>query len=107
MKVNMMKVVTEYTCEVKAAIAAKIEAAETYEAARKNANYVLGLVDGMIILTNAIVCAENNEFTREMSDVEDGWKADIYQALADVARRTRQPNDEIMQLLRRRDEQTA
>lgn len=101
--INTMKFIVEYTKQITDTIE-NIEKAETYEEAKRIANYAMGLVDGMVIFTNTMVCIENNDFTAEMSDVEEDWRADIYQAVSNVADRTKQSNDKIMKLLTLRDE---
>lgn len=101
--INTMKFVVEYSKQMTITLH-KIKEAETYDEAKKTANYAMGFVDGITLFTNTMICFENNDFTSEMSDVEDCWRADIHQAVADVAIRTNQPNDEIMKQLARRDE---
>ena len=101
--INTMKFIAEYSKQMTITLD-KIEKAETYDEAKKTANYAMGLVDGMTLFTNEMICAENSGFTAEMSDVEDGWRADIHQAVAEAAIRTKQPGDEIMKQLPRRDE---
>lgn len=100
--INTMKFVAEYSKQMTITLD-KIEKAETYDAAKKIANYAMGLVDGMTVFTNTMICFENNDFTAEMDDVENGWRADIHQAVADAAIRTMQPGDEIMRQLAHRD----
>ena len=101
--INTMKFIAEYSKQMTITLD-KIEKAETYDEAKKTANYAMGLVDGMVLFTNTMICFENNDFTAEMDDVENGWRADIHQSVAEVAIRTKQPNDEIMKQLARRDE---
>lgn len=101
--INTMKFVTEYSKHM-AATLDRIENAESYEDAKKTANYAMGFVDGMTLFTNTMVCAENNDFIAEMGDVETDWRASICQAVANVAIRTHQPSDEVMHMLDRRDE---
>lgn len=101
--INTMKFIAEYSKQMTVTLD-KIEKAKTYDEAKKTANYAMGLVDGMTLFTNTMICFENNDFTAEMSDVEDGWRADIHQAVAEAAIRTSQPHDEIMKQLTRRDE---
>lgn len=101
--INTMKFVAEYSKQMTITLD-KIEKAESYDEAKKIANYAMGLVDGVTVFTNTMICFENNDFTAEMDEVENGWRADIHQAVADVAIRTKQPNDEIMRQLTRRDE---
>lgn len=101
--ITTMKFITEYSKQMSVTLD-EIVKSETYDEAKKIANYAIGLVDGMVLFTNTMVCIENNDFTAEMSDVEDGWRADIHQALAEVAIRTKQPTDEIIRQLNRRDE---
>lgn len=101
--INTMKFVTEYSKQMTITLA-EIDKADTYDEAKKIANYAMGLVDGMTLFTNEMVCAENNDFTAEMSDVEDAWRKDIYQTLIEYAIRTKQSTDEIVKLFARRDE---
>lgn len=100
---NVMKFVAQYSKEMAIALD-KIENAADYETAKKLANYAFGFLDGMVMFTNAMICKENNDFTGEMSDVEDDWRADIYQAVANVALKTQQSSDEVLRLLTLRDE---
>lgn len=101
--INTMKFIVEYSKQMTITLD-RIEKAETYDEAKRIANYALGLADGMTLFTNTMICAENNDITAEMSDVEDSWRADIHQAVAEAAIRTRQPGDEIIRQLTRRDE---
>lgn len=101
--INTMKFVAEYSKQMTITLD-RIEKAETYDEAKRIANYAIGLVDGMTLFTNTMICFENNDFTAEMYEVENSWRADIHQAVAEVAIRTKQPNDEIMKQLTRRDE---
>lgn len=101
--INTMKFIVEYTKQITDTLE-KIDNSETYEEAKRIGNYAMGLVDGMVIFTNTMICLENNDFTAEMGDVEEDWRADIYQAVADVADRTKQSNDKIIKLLSLRDE---
>ena len=101
--INTMKFVTEYSKQMTITLA-KINYADTYDEAKKIANYAMGLVDGMTLFTNEMICTENNDFTAEMSDVEDAWRKDIYQTLIENAKRTKQSADEIVKLIVHRDE---
>lgn len=101
--INTMKFIVEYTKQMITTID-QIEKAETYDEAKRIGNYAMGLVDDMVVFTNTMVCVENNVFTQEMSDIEDYWRADIYQAVGNVAIRTKQPTDEIVSQFKRRDE---
>jgi hypothetical protein len=100
--INTMKFVTEYSKQMTITLD-KIGKAETYDEAKKIANYAMGLVDGMELFTSTMICFENNGFVDEMDDVENSWRADIHQAVADAAIRTKQSADEIVKLLARRD----
>ena len=60
--INTMKFVTEYSKQMTITLA-RINNADTYDEAKKIANYAMGLVDGMILFTNEMICAENNDFT--------------------------------------------
>lgn len=101
--INTMKFIAEYAKQMNITIE-RIEKAETYDEAKRIANYALGLVDGMTLFTNTMICFENNGFTQEMSDVEDDWRADVHEAVAGVAIRTKQPAEEVMKQLNCRNE---
>lgn len=101
--INTMKFIVEYSRQM-AITFNRIEKAETYDEAKRIANYALGLVDGMTLFTNEMICPENSGFPAEMDEVENHWRADIHQAVAEAAIRTRQPGDEIIRQLTRRDE---
>lgn len=101
--INTMKFIVEYSKQM-AITFNRIEKAETYDEAKRIANYALGLVDGMTLFTNEMICTENSGFPAEMDEVENQWRADIHQAVAEAAIRTRQSGDEIIRQLTRRDE---
>ena len=80
-----------------------IATAESYEAAKLKASEAFGFVNCMTLYTNTMVATENNDFTGELSDVLDGWMANIYEALAEKAGSTDQPQEVILNLLKHRD----
>ena len=82
----------------------KIHEVETYEDARRLGNCMLGYLDCMCTLCNTMICKENNGLTGEISDMIDNWKAECYQAVADVAVKTGQSADIIVVLLKKRNE---
>ena len=79
-----------------------IATAESYEAAKLKASEAIGFVNCMTLYTNTMVATENNDFTGELSDVLDGWMGNIYEALAEKASSTDQPQEVILNLLERR-----
>lgn len=81
-----------------------IARAETYEDAKKKANYLLGYIDCMVTFENTMICMENNDFTADFGEVLDEWKVSVYQALVDKATETKQDHDIIWKLLQKRDE---
>lgn len=92
---NMIETLTEYK--------ARIEKAETYEAAKRTAHKMFGYIDCMTTFLNTMICTENNDFTAELDEVIDDWTAKTYQAMIDKAAETRQSNDLILQLCGARD----
>ncbi len=99
---NTMLYTTEATKEL-AGMEKKIEAAESYDQAKAEANRALGFIDALILFNNCMVARENNDFTEQFSDVLEAWTADVYQAMIDVAVRTEQPDDVVAELCNRRD----
>lgn len=82
----------------------KINAAETYEDARRLGNCMLGYLDCMTTFCNTMICHENNGLTGEISDMISNWQAECYQAVGNVAMKTKQPTDVIIGILKKRDE---
>lgn len=82
----------------------QINAAETYEDTRRLGNCMLGYLDCMSTFCNTMVSEENNVLTGELDEVIRNWYAECYQAVADVAMRTKQSNMVIIDLLKKRDE---
>ncbi len=102
-KLNTIQFIAN-AAEVVTSWKAKITGAETYEDAKKAANYLLGYIDCMVTFGNTMICTENNDFTADFGDVTDRWKADVYQAMATKADETHQDGDTIIRLLQRQDE---
>lgn len=76
---------------------------ESYEKAKATAAEALGFANCMTVYLNTMISADNNDFTQELDEVIDNWRANIFQALVDVAIRTNQPNDTIIKLGHHRD----
>ena len=76
----------------------------TYEDARKYAFLAIGCVNGLILVSSTLICRENNDITAQLDSLENMFMAEIYQAMADKAKETKQSDDIYFKLLTKRDE---
>lgn len=81
---NTMKFVSN-TIEQLTIYKDKVEKAETFEEAKKEALVMMGFLNGAVIFLNTMICKENNDFTGEFGEVIDGWFHKMYQALVNKA----------------------
>lgn len=81
-----------------------IAVAETYEDSKNVARKMIGYIDGLTTFLNTMICPENNDFTGDFGEVLDGWMRKMYQSLVNKARDTKQGNDVMWTLLKKRDE---
>lgn len=93
---NAVKDLTQYE--------GRIEAAETYENAKNIARQMFGFIDCMITFNNTMICTENNDFTGEFGEVIDDWTSHVYQLLVNKAIETKQSDETVWRLLKKRDE---
>jgi len=100
---NNMTFIYNATTQFNVAIS-RIENADTYESARRRANYAIGFVECLMIYLNTMICKENNDFTADFGQTLDIMMHTIYQALADKARATEQDSEEVLKILKKRDE---
>ena len=84
---------------------ARIRAAEDYDSAKHIAYQALGFLNCMITYLNTMICFENNDFTGDLDETIDRWRKEVFQALIDMAADTKQPQEIIWKLCRRRDGQ--
>ena len=81
-----------------------VTTAETFEDAKNVARKMMGYIDELTTFLNTMICVENNDFTGEFGEVLDGWMHKMYQSLVNKARDTKQGNDVMWTLLKKRDE---
>lgn len=93
---NLIETLTEYK--------ARIELAETYEAAKTTAYKMFGYIDCMTTFLNTMICKENNDFTAELDEVIDEWMVKVYQTMIDKANETEQSDDLVWKLCEARDQ---
>lgn len=99
---NNIKFISEATAQFNRWLRG-IDEAEDYGKARTCGAAALGYVDCMTVYLNNMVCLDNNGFTEDLGELLDSWAADVYQHLAWKAIDTKAGNDEIMQMLKKRD----
>jgi len=80
-----------------------IEAAESYDMAKRIGNQAFGYLNCLITFLNTMICHENNDFTGDFDEVIDNWRTDIYQAVINNAVATKQDHEIIWKLLMKRD----
>lgn len=85
----------------------RIDSAADYEDARRFGSAAIGFADCMTVYLNAMICKENNDFTAELDETVEEWKATVYQHMASKAIETHQDNNTILAMLRMRDAHTA
>ena len=77
-----------YVAEMSRKIGTEIETIgkqETIEDASRVGNYAVGLVDSLIVMSNVMVCKENNGITGMLGELEDNFMFEIYQAMVTLA----------------------
>ena len=84
---------------------AKIVRAADYAEAKRIGNMALGYINCMITFLNTMICKENNDLTGELDEAISSWRKSIFQAVIDKADETKQPNEVIWVLLKKRDEE--
>lgn len=101
--INTMQFITNMSIELSKCVES-IRSADSYGDAKKKANYSLGLLDGLHVFVNTMICSENNDFTGDMDDVMVDWMAKIFQALIDNASNNGESAETIFNLCVKRDE---
>lgn len=101
-ELNYMKYVAEMSTQINAIIKATSEC-DDIEKARRIANRAVGYVEALTVMSNTMICVENNWFTAQMSELEDEFMHKIYQALCDVAMKIKD-NDLFFKYAEKRDE---
>ena len=101
-ELNIMRYIAEMSTNINIIIKA-ISECDDIEKARRLANRAAGYVDSLTIMSNTMICFENNWFTGQMSELEDEFMSKIYQALCDVAI-TIDDDDLICKYAEKRDE---
>lgn len=81
---NIMRYIAEMSTKINIIIKATSEC-EDIEKARRLANRAAGYVEALTVMSNTMICFENNWLTAQMGELEDEFMAKIYQALCDVA----------------------
>ena len=100
---NNIKFISEATTTLNDWLKA-IEETETYEDAKNKGRIALGYIDCMMTYLNCMICKENNDFTGDLGELLDSMLASVYQKLANKAIETKQGDDIVMKLLKKRDE---
>ena len=83
-----------------------IKQAETYEHATYIGGKTLGYIDAHITFLNSMICEENNDFTQEYDEVVDRWIVKVYQAVLEKAIETKQSEETIDRLIKKKNQYT-
>ena len=102
---NIIRYIAEMSTQINGIIKATSEC-EDIEKARRLANRAAGYVDSLSIMSNTMICFENNWFTAQMGELEDEFMAKIYQALCDVSVKLKD-NELFLKYAEKRDEYAA
>ena len=81
---NVIRYIAEMSTQINKIINATSECTDI-EKARRLANKAAGYVESLVIMSNTMICTENNGLTAQMGELEDEFMAKIYQALCDVS----------------------
>lgn len=81
---NIFLYIANMTTEINKAVI-MINDCENLEEAKLEASIAFGYVNSLIVMTNTLICKENNEITEHLSDLTDEFMSHIYQALCNVA----------------------
>ena len=103
-ELNIVRYIAEMSTQINAIIKATSEC-EDIEKARRLASRAAGYVEALTVMSNTMICFENNLLTAQMGELEDEFMAKIYQALCNVAVRIK---DDVLfvKYAERRDEYT-
>jgi len=82
----------------------EIRKVTTFEAAKSVAAQMLGFINCLHTFSNAIICEENNKFTSDFDEVLDNWQSTVYQELINKAIETKQSDDIVFKLMKKRNE---
>lgn len=100
---NNVKFISEATTELDKWID-QISRASNFEKAKRKAEGAIGFIDCLTTYCNCLLCVENNDLTGELGELLDNMTARVYQAAANKAIETKQPDEITVKLLKRRDE---
>ena len=104
-ELNIIRYIAEMSTNINKIITATSEC-ENMEKACRLASKATGYVEALTVMSNTMICFENNELTAQMSELEDEFMAKIYQALCDVSIRLK--DDKLFsKYAERRDEYIA
>lgn len=103
-QLNIIRYIAEMSTQINKIIKATSEC-EDIEKARRLAHRAAGYVESLSIMSNTMICFENNGLTAQMGELEDEFMAKIFQALCDVAVRIKD-DDLFIKYAERRDEYT-
>lgn len=84
---NIMLYIANMTTEINKGVEA-IATSENIDEARRFANRVKGLIDSILVMTNTLICTENNEITAQLGELTDNFMVNMLQAMCDVATNT-------------------
>lgn len=100
---NTVKFISNATTEFNEWLKA-INEAEDYETAKNKGRCAFGYIDCMIVFLNSMIDKDNNDFTADLDELLDEWKAEVYQKIADKADEMHEPAEEIVKMCKKRDE---
>lgn len=104
-ELNVIRYIAEMSTQINGIIKATSEC-EDIEKARRLANRAAGYVEALTVMSNTMICFENNGLTAQIGELEDEFMAKIYQALCDVSVRIND-TDLFFRYAEKRDEYTA
>ncbi len=104
-ELNIIRYIAEMSTQINGIIKATSEC-DDIEKARRLANRAAGYVNSLTIMSNTMICFENNGLTAQMGELEDEFMAKIYQALCDVSV-TLKDDELFLKYAEKRDEYAA
>ena len=102
MKINMMSIVTGMVSEYWKMVD-HIDDAEDFQTAKQLGERAYGFLTAISTMTNEMICTENNDFTADMSELEDNMAASLYDMMVSVAIKFGD-NNKAFEYAKRRDE---